>query len=249
MKRLLVFVALCLTAVLAACSSAPRSAGDGPLPGTPPAPAGMVAMTVTPTPMATINTSPGRVIGLDDQFTPNDGDTPSGGNGQTVDGLACSPTMYGSGTEYHIHVFLGLLVNGKQIAIPDAIGMHDPGTETNGLTNSARCYYAIHTHDAEGYIHVEADSTAPYSAVLYTLGNLLDIWGEPITATQFGPFKGPVTIFYATTPLRDVYSGTYYQYSGAPRAITLASHKTIWIEVGTVVPASRLPKIHFYSEY
>lgn len=253
-------VALCALAMLAACSGNTNGGAGNALPAAPvaspasqestPPDASVVPQTATPTPMPTIYTAPGKIVGLDNQFTPNDGDTSIGGNGATIDGLLCSPTMYGSGSEYHVHVFLGLLVNGREIAIPDAIGMHNPGAESNGMTNSAQCYYPIHTHDAGGYIHLEANSTVAKTYSLYSLGQLLDIWGERLSATGFGPYGGTTTVFYATTPFGSTRSGTYVQYTGtAPRNIRLYSHETIWIEVGTVVPASRLPKVTFYSMY
>lgn len=210
-------------------------------------------MSATPTPMPTIVLRAGTINGLDNQFSPADADTSSGGNGQTVSSnpsIPCAPSMVEN--KYHVHFFLGVLVNGKQMAIPDAIGMYLPGAEINGFTNSARCFYEIHTHDATGMIHIESPSTAPLGSPVFTLGNVLDVWGEPLTSTQFGPYAGTVRIFYATTNLGNTHSGaTYYQYTGTtPRSIKLYSHEAIWIEVGsTYVPPSRLAHIIFYTEY
>src|SRR5690349_5060878 len=52
----------------------------------------------TPTPIAL---SAGKIVGADNQFTPNDGDTTRGGRGQTVDGLPCKTSM--SESNYHVH--------------------------------------------------------------------------------------------------------------------------------------------------
>lgn len=257
-------IALC--ALLAACSGAQNGGADSALPqaqvatpasSTPEASASpavadasVVAQTATPTPMPTIVLKSGAVNGVDNQFSPVDGDTSRGGVGQSVDGVACAPSMYEN--TYHVHFFLGLMVNGKQVAVPDGIGLYLPGAESNGVTNTAtKCYYAIHTHDASGMIHVESSSTASLGSAIFTLGQVLDIWGEPLTASSFGPYSGTVRVFYATTPLRNLYSGTYYQYTGSvPKGIKISSHEAIWIQVGsTYVPASRLPKIRFYTEY
>ncbi len=240
---------LCASLVLAACSGRSMQA----TPSMPAAPngAGTLATPIraaSATPMPEIVLESGHVNGLDNQFSPVDGDTASGGNGGSIDGIPCASSMYNT---YHVHAFVGLIVNGKEMAVPDAIGLYEPGTETNGVTDTAHCYYAIHTHDASGMIHIESAQSAPLSSAIYTLGNLLDVWGVPIASTRFGPFTGTVRVFYATTPLRDLYSGTYYQYTGSvPKGIKLYSHEAIWIQVGTTyVPASQLPKIRFYTEY
>jgi hypothetical protein len=224
---------------------------EPPLATTAPARKMRVAAASTPMPMITLH--PGEIIpsvAEDNLFTPNDGDASNGGHGGLIDGLACNATM----TEdmYHVHAFLGLLVNGKQIVIPDAIGLNQPGAESKGLTNTAKCYYNMHTHDATGMIHIEANSSASLGSAIYNLGYFLDIWGEKLTASGFGSqFPGTTKVFYATTPLRNLYSGTYQQYTGtSPRTIKLYSHEAIWIEVGpTFVPASQLPKVQFYTEY
>lgn len=196
---------------------------------------------------STIYLSSGKVIGIDDGFTPADGDASTGGNGQTVDGIPCGSMTDGG---HHVHFFLGVLVNGVQYAIPDTIGMHVPATEVNGFTSGANCVYQIHTHDASGMIHVEAGGSVPLNDPVFNLGDLFDIWGQSISSTGFANFTGPVHVFYATTPLRSAYSGTYKPYTGNPRAIQFYSHEAIWIEIGTkYLTQTQLPRIHFYTEY
>lgn len=178
------------------------------------------------------------------------GDTSSGGHGQVVDDIPCG-AMDDNG--YHVHAFLGVMVNGKQIAIPPTIGMLQPGPVNQGSYLTAKCFYQIHTHDASGYIHLESTKTktqAPLSSWVFTLGNVIDVWGQPLTTTGFGNFSGPVHIFYATTNLGNVDGGPYVEYTGTtPRSIQLYSHEAIWIEVGTYVPASQLPRVIFYTQY
>ncbi len=245
MRKLLPFLVL---AALCACSGA---GGGGRANSAMPAggPSGLIPMSATPTPMPTILIEPGYINGLDNQFTPNDGDTASGGHGSAVDGIACAPSMVEN--KYHVHFFVGVMVNGRQMATPDAIGMLQSGTETNGYTNSAHCYYMIHTHDASGLIHVESASTASLGSSLVNLGEVLDVWGERLASTTFGPFSGTVRVFYAKTNLGNIIGGPYYQYTGtAPRSIPLYSHEAIWIQIGSsYVPASRLPRIRFYTQY
>lgn len=247
------FTLVLTLAAVSACS------GGGNPPALPPAgrmPEAMTAAaTPAPTPMPTIHLEPGEVNGLDNQFVAASteatygSDTSYGGRGQTVDGYGCLPSMVEN--KYHVHFFLGVLVNGKQIAIPDAIGLWMPGTESNGWTNSAHCYYPMHTHDASGLVHIESASTASLASSIANLGQFLDIWGERLTSTSFGPYSGSIHIFYARTNAGNVNSGTYYAYTGTtPGSIALYSHEVIWIEVGsTYVPASRLPHIVFYTQY
>lgn len=56
-----------------------------------------------PTLPSSVTAAYGAFVGSDNMFTPNDGDTLSGGNGQTVDGVPCLPTM--ADANYHITSF------------------------------------------------------------------------------------------------------------------------------------------------
>lgn len=141
-----------------------------------------------------------------------------GGQGQTVDGI---PTAQSMSDQYHVHMFLGLYVNGQEIAIPDAIGMVNPYGDfqppdpcTNGVPNQecyADAFYYMHTHDASGEVHMEAPTSTPCGVQngvwvgpcnwsMFTLGDLFDIWGISISPNNFGPFQGPVQIW--TSPLK-----------------------------------------------
>ncbi len=81
-----------------------------------------------------------------------------GGQGADVDNIPCQTTMPGN---YHVHAFLGLFVNGQEIAVPTDVGMVNPngpsppttaGTDGySGITVYADCYYFLHTHDGERY--------------------------------------------------------------------------------------------------
>ncbi|MBV9271338.1 MAG: hypothetical protein JO165_09595 [Candidatus Eremiobacteraeota bacterium] len=205
----------------------------------------------TPTPL---KLAPGKIVGLDDQFTPTDGNSSSGGQGQPVDGLTCNKTM--SENHYHVHWYLGLLVNGTQIAIPDGVGMQNPGADGtyfgySNFTNTATCFYDLHTHDASGMIHTESPLTIPFSSSAFTLGTLLDVWGISISSSNFGPYIGPVQVYTAKVPLKTLTASNYTLYTGAdPTSIAVYSHMAIWIEVGpTFVSPPNIPAIKFYTEY
>jgi hypothetical protein len=219
--------------------------------------ASRVALLPTPTPSPTpsptptlkpIDIQPGEVIGEDNLFTPNDGDSPSGGQGQSVDGIPCAPTMYL--TMYHVHAYVGILVNGLQVAVPDQIGLYVPGPISNGYTSTAQCYYYLHTHDATGMIHIESPSSAPRTSTLYTLQNVLDVWGITVGPDNVGPFDGQVRTFVGTVPLGTLTVQSYTEFTGAPNTIQLYSHEAIWLEVGpTYVVPPNLPPVTFYTEY
>jgi hypothetical protein len=192
--------------------------------------------------------SPGAVIGLDNRFTPNDGDTAAGGTGQSVDAIPCAPSM--SENAYHVHAYLGVIVNGTQIALPDQIGLVVPGAIQNGFTATAQCYYPLHTHDASGMIHVESPSTANLASSIYTLGTFLNVWGMTVGPSGVGPFAGTVRTFVDRVPLKGLTASSYTEYTGDPNAIGIYSHEAVWLEVGPayVLPPN-IPSVEFYTEY
>ena len=237
------------------------SASPSPAPSTTPVGSPTPTPTATPVPTPTpftnypgyIHLIQGGVIGAPKMFTPTRGDawpgTAQGTAGQPIDGITCKQTM--TENQYHVHAFVGVLVNGRQYATPDSIGMNGWGPLINVFVNAAKCFYDIHTHDATGMIHIEAAQTLPYSATLYTLGNLLDIWDQPLTSTGFAQFSGMTRIFYVPRPpVNTQYVYGWTEYTGDPYQIPIYTHTAIWIEVGPPwVEAAQLPKIRYYTEY
>jgi hypothetical protein len=151
----------------------------------------------------------------DSAFAP--GNTPQGGQGDPVGSVSC----IGDTIAYHIHAHVSLFVRGKQLAIPRAIGAVDP-VMANGFVVGARCLYWLHTHDASGVVHIE-----PPMQTDLTLGQLFDIWGQPLSTTGVAGYQGTLAVFV---------NGE--RYTGDPRAITFASHQQITLQVDTplVVP-------------
>jgi hypothetical protein len=78
------------------------------------------------------------------------------------------------------------------------------------------CFYWLHTHAADGIIHVESPITRTY-----TLGDFFDLWGQTLGPTQVGPARGRVTALY---------NGQVFR--GNPRDIPLTKHAQIQLEVG-----------------
>ena len=76
------------------------------------------------------------------------------------------------GMAEHYHPQLRITVNGEQVPVAPGIGV-DPNTGAMS---------AVHTHEGDGTIHIEA-STAGEA---FTLGQVFTQWGVPLTSTQVG---------------------------------------------------------------
>jgi hypothetical protein len=221
-----------------------------------PSPAPTATPSPTPTPFTHypgyIHLISGGVIGAPKMFNPTRGDawpgTSAGTAGGPIDGIPCQTSMVEN--QFHVHAFVGILVNGRQYAVPDSIGMNGWGPLINGFVNAAKCFYSIHTHDATGMIHMEAASTTPLSGSMFTLGNFLDIWDQPLTGTGIAQYSGMVRVFIAHPPLNTQFVSGYTEYTGDPYQIPLYSHSAVWIEVGSpYVEAAQLPQIRNYTQY
>jgi hypothetical protein len=208
-SALIVASVLCLGVV--ACtggggSSFPNPFQPSPSPSPSPAiPTAPPAPTPTPRLLAL-----GDIIGT--QVFAN-GDTALGGQGSPVDGIPCDNAPI----HFHIHSHVTLFQNGTQVAIPIAIGLMNPVYTSGGnIANTASCFYHVHTHDRSGIIHQENPTTTTF-----TVGNLFDIWGEPLTNSNIAGVSGP-TLFYIGTSL----------FTGDPRTITFTNHEQVTLEVG-----------------
>jgi hypothetical protein len=140
--------------------------------------------------------------------------------GRTTDGIACDA---GEKVAFHIHSHLTIFVNGSAREVPAAVGIAAPraeGTAQGPFVDSGSCFYWLHTHAADGIIHVESPVTATYH-----LGQFFDIWGEPLGPNNVGPAKGRVTAFY---------NGQHW--IADVRDIPLDAHAQIQLDVGAPLP-------------
>jgi hypothetical protein len=79
------------------------------------------------------------------------------------------------GTAEHYHPMLSLTIDGQQVPVPPNIGV-DPNTGAMS---------AVHTHEGDGTIHIEAHTVGEK----FTLGQLFTQWGVALTPTQVGGVK------------------------------------------------------------
>jgi hypothetical protein len=160
-----------------------------------------------------------------------EGITPQGGTilagltdaagGDDVDGIKCEASEQ---VQYHIHTHLAVFVDGAQRPVPAGIGIVPPQIQNTPdgpfAGAGARCFYWLHTHTIDGVIHVESPTAA-----VYTLGQFFALWGQPISSTEVGTAKGPLTVYVDGKP-----------YTGNPADIQLKPREAIQIDVGQAVP-------------
>lgn len=217
----LVAVSVLMAASLAACGggdSSPPPASTTPPPSVPvppPAP--------PPPPAATIPTQAPTAIDLDDNHQVGvdhwaNGDTATGGQNQPIAGFDCN---INPDETYHVHTHLSIFLNGEALSFPGDVGiaLASPGV---------RCFYAIHTHDKSGKIHVEAPAPGTF-----TLGMLFEIWGQPLTDTNIAGITGlPITVYTTDDGVVSVATGDWHD-------IELKSHREVTIAIGT--PITEIP--------
>jgi hypothetical protein len=121
----------------------------------------------------------------------------------------------GMSDTYHVHARIAIIRNGVQLAIPGSIGRPASG-----------CLYGIHTHDSSGVIHLESPAYQRY-----TVGNMFDIWGQPLSLTNVAGIAGmPVAVY-----IND--GGDVRQYMGNPADIAMISQRTVTFQIGSALPA------------
>lgn len=121
--------------------------------------------------------------------------------------------------QFYAHV--SILVNNELQRIPRYLGA-SPRPPTH-------CFYAIHTHDATGKIHV-----TPEAPGTFTLGELFEIWRQPLTNTNVAGIVGlPIEVFVTD-------NGTTVKVEDTDwAAIELRPRREITIALGT--PLEEIP--------
>ena len=147
-------------------------------------------------------------------------------SGAPVGAMTCQTAAH-EVVNYHVHVHLEIFVDGRPVELPAGIGITAPATILTYPTGqfydvgAHDCLYWLHTHVADGIIHVES----PVKEV-FTLGQFFDVWRQPLSASRVATAVGPVVVFE---------NGR--RWAGDPRSTPLVAQGEIQIDVGTpVVP-------------
>jgi hypothetical protein len=127
--------------------------------------------------------------------------------GQTIRGISCDAQ---EGQRIHIHQRLLIVVRGKEMPIPQYIG----------IPQGARCIYWVHTHTPDGIIHIEAPSDRSF-----TLGDFFAVWGQPLDRKHVATAQ-----VKRRESLRAWVNGVLYK--GDPATIPLTAHADIVIQIG-----------------
>jgi hypothetical protein len=137
--------------------------------------------------------------------------------GEQIDGIACQA---GEQVLFHIHAHLTIFVRGAARQVPAGIGIAPPrqvaATPQGAFVAAGACFMWLHTHAADGIIHTESPVNRTYR-----LGELFDIWGQPLDRHEVGPAHGRVTALF---------NGRVF--TGSPREIPLFAHAQIQLEIG-----------------
>jgi hypothetical protein len=146
---------------------------------------------------------------------------PTGATGRPVDGIESDSAER---LAFHIHTHLQIYVDGQQRALPPGIGVVPPlqvqQTAQGPFVVGGAGFYWLHTHDDSGVVHVESPVQRPF-----TLGELFDLWSQPLGPDRVGPATGPVTALVDGVVV-----------GGDPRDIPLTAHAVVQLDVGTIVP-------------
>lgn len=125
-----------------------------------------------------------------------------------IDGIHCDRQ---EGAVEHIHVNLQLYDRGRPVVVPANIG----------IPQGSDCLYWLHTHSADGFVHIESPVKRTFD-----LGEFFDIWGPDLSWTKAASLTAPngrrLWFWVNGVPWR----------GHDPRGIVLRDHETIVIQNG-----------------
>jgi hypothetical protein len=137
-----------------------------------------------------------------------------------ISGIECNRSEQ---LNYHVHSGLDIFIDGVQQQIPSNIG----------ILSSPSCLYWLHTHSADGIIHVEAPETREF-----VLGQFIDVWEQTlINSTAF--FDS-----ISDMPVTAYVDGQRFE--GDYRTIPLESLRQIVLAYGT--PPEDIPAEHDFGD-
>lgn len=129
---------------------------------------------------------------------------------KTIDGIQCNTN---ESFVSHIHQHLAIYNKGRSVQVPQGIGIKNANPATS-------CLFWLHTHAANGVIHVESPARDTY-----TLGQFFAVWGQPLSQTQVTTLTTD-----AAHQIRAYVNGR--PFPGDPRTIPLTQHELITLEYG-----------------
>ncbi len=137
--------------------------------------------------------------------------------GLPVDGLRCR-SRQALDDLAHVELFAANHV----VVVPAGIGVTPPARLRAGRIVGERCSYPLRTLEPTGLLLMGAPRH-------YTVGELFDLWGEPLTASVMAGFRAGkrdhVAVFIDGAP-----------WTGSPREAPLSPRSQVTIEVGPYVP-------------
>jgi hypothetical protein len=136
--------------------------------------------------------------------------------GLPVDGIRCDRQ---EGSAEHIHAWLALFDRSRAIVVPSGIGIPQAGD----------CVYWLHTHNPDGFIHIESPVKRSF-----TLGEFFDIWGPDLSWTQ------AASLTAAHGRRLSIWVDGVAWHGSDPRSIRLHDHQTIVMQNGP--PFARPPR-------
>ena len=147
----------------------------------------------------------------------------SGGlaSGEAIDGMLCRADA-GSRFGAHLEIF----ARGLDLIIPAGIGIAPPRVREGAYVRAGRCSYPVRTLEPTGLMEVEVGSRP-------TLGDFFKLWNQPLSSTRLVGFRSA----------RGERVSAYVngrRWAGDPRAIPLARHTAIVLEVGGYFPPTRV---------
>ena len=130
------------------------------------------------------------------------------------------PLLTQEALDSHYHAHLDVYDDGQPAPVPGGIG----------ISRKEQVISVLHTHGADGFIHVEAPQEYPY-----TLGQFFGVWGLNLSNKCIGGL--------CSKPLRVWVNG--HPFEADPTRLILANHQEIAIAYGT--PPAKIPKGHDFT--
>jgi len=117
-------------------------------------------------------------------------------------------------------VHVELFAANRVVLLAAGIGARPPVRTFAGRISAARCFGELATLDPTGVVLVRP-------GLRLTLADLFDSWGQPLSRTRLGPFRGRVRVYVG---------GRRWTGTGPPGSVLLRRHAEIVLEVGPYVP-------------